>query len=445
LIERYEAKGQLQRVLLREWAPGDEDYLALLPWVLSIRSDTAATSEAAKLAVLRFLVTEKGADVFVPTKLENLRARGDCITLLPLHMAASHGYISLVQFFLDECRVPIDTALAPAQYTALHLVASNPEEKEEVMLQMAEFLVSKGANVRARTSEGVTAAEIAKRGGRHRLAEYLSKIEKELADAATAALLADLQAEDEVKEKKTQPKKNKNNGKSGIKGGQGGRGQAGSAQGGGRMDKQASDGDTKIATAPAVARTEAAMGGLQIADDEKKEIEEEKAPEKKQAAAAAKQAPPAKKKAAGAAATLTAAIKEEEEEATAAPPTKAPKKENEEAAPATTPPPPSPTTTAITFDEFALEGANESYVCPIGFCLMTEPVVCLDGFTYERSSIAGWFETCKQKGQPLSSPKANDILPADFLLPNKTLKVLVGEWIEQKRKDWAVVEEERRR
>ena len=104
------------------------------------------------------------------------------------------------------------------------------------MLQMAELLVSKGANVRARTSEGAKAADLAKRRGRPRLAEYLSKIEKELADAATAALLADLQAEDEVKEKKNKQKKNKNKGKGGGKGGQEGGRHAGGAQAGGRMD-----------------------------------------------------------------------------------------------------------------------------------------------------------------------------------------------------------------
>lgn len=69
--------------------------------------------------------------------------------------------------------------------------------------------------------------------------------------------------------------------------------------------------------------------------------------------------------------------------------------------------------------------------------------VCLDGFTYQRPSIRAWFEKCKGKDQPLSSLQTNDILPADFLLPNITPKVLVDEWIEQK--DWAVVEEEMRK
>ena len=87
-----------------------------------------------------------------------------------------------------------------------------------------------------------------------------------------------------------------------------------------------------------------------------------------------------------------------------------------------------------------MEGVNESFICPIAMCLMVDPVVCLDGHTYSRSSITDWFETCKRKGQPLSSPKTGAILPADFLVPTQTIKTMVLEWIEEKKAEWALIE-----
>ena len=39
-----------------------------------------------------------------------------------------------------------------------------------------------------------------------------------------------------------------------------------------------------------------------------------------------------------------------------------------------------------------MEQLNESFICPIGFMVMTDPVVAEDGQTYERAQIQKWFE-----------------------------------------------------
>ena len=59
------------------------------------------------------------------------------------------------------------------------------------------------------------------------------------------------------------------------------------------------------------------------------------------------------------------------------------------------------------------------YECPISMELMTDPVICSDGFSYERSAIEIWLKAHDR------SPKTNETLPNKTLIPNKTLKAAI--------------------
>mmetsp|Transcript_14573 Transcript_14573/g.35177 ORF Transcript_14573/g.35177 Transcript_14573/m.35177 type:complete len:86 (-) Transcript_14573:501-758(-) len=65
----------------------------------------------------------------------------------------------------------------------------------------------------------------------------------------------------------------------------------------------------------------------------------------------------------------------------------------------------------------AADTTAKAFVCPITQVVMTDPVMALDGHTYERSAIERWF----QQGR-LTSPVTNLRLPATTLVPNHALR-----------------------
>jgi len=65
------------------------------------------------------------------------------------------------------------------------------------------------------------------------------------------------------------------------------------------------------------------------------------------------------------------------------------------------------------------------FLCPITLDLMKDPVVAMDGHTYERSSITKWFASHG------TSPKTNEELTRKKLVPNHALRAMIIEWHEQ--------------
>ena len=57
-------------------------------------------------------------------------------------------------------------------------------------------------------------------------------------------------------------------------------------------------------------------------------------------------------------------------------------------------------------------------VCPILGCYMSDPVVCVDGHSYERSAIERWL---RRKGGP-TSPCTGLALPSSIVVPNHALR-----------------------
>ncbi|EDQ92110.1 uncharacterized protein MONBRDRAFT_22946 [Monosiga brevicollis MX1] len=66
------------------------------------------------------------------------------------------------------------------------------------------------------------------------------------------------------------------------------------------------------------------------------------------------------------------------------------------------------------------------YLCSITYDIMVDPVVAADGFSYERESIARWFE------EHTTSPMTGKELPSRILLPNHALRIVIRDFCEQK-------------
>ena len=62
-------------------------------------------------------------------------------------------------------------------------------------------------------------------------------------------------------------------------------------------------------------------------------------------------------------------------------------------------------------------------ICPITGELMKNPVICEDGFSYERNAIDKWFKTGSDR-----SPMTNKRLDSLKLIPNHTLRKLMEDW-----------------
>jgi hypothetical protein len=79
-------------------------------------------------------------------------------------------------------------------------------------------------------------------------------------------------------------------------------------------------------------------------------------------------------------------------------------------------------------ERIAAEEVPSAFLCPITLDLMKDPVVVMDGHTYERSSITRWFASNQQNRR---SPKTNLNLNSEKLVPNHALRTMIIEWREQ--------------
>jgi hypothetical protein len=63
-----------------------------------------------------------------------------------------------------------------------------------------------------------------------------------------------------------------------------------------------------------------------------------------------------------------------------------------------------------------LSKGQEALLCPITREIMTDPVICCDGHTYEREAITQWFRSNSR------SPKTNQELASRVLIPNHAMR-----------------------
>ena len=64
-----------------------------------------------------------------------------------------------------------------------------------------------------------------------------------------------------------------------------------------------------------------------------------------------------------------------------------------------------------------------NFMCPITHSLMVDPVILIDGHTYERKAIERWLTNNE------TSPKTNLLLVNKILIPNISIKVMIDEII----------------
>ena len=76
----------------------------------------------------------------------------------------------------------------------------------------------------------------------------------------------------------------------------------------------------------------------------------------------------------------------------------------------------------------AQRGVNDALVCPLSLEIYEDPVMAADGFSYERREIEAWFARGKR-----TSPKTNEELPHVMLVPNRDLRAMCQDFLDEVR------------
>jgi hypothetical protein len=75
----------------------------------------------------------------------------------------------------------------------------------------------------------------------------------------------------------------------------------------------------------------------------------------------------------------------------------------------------------------------KAFLCPISRDIMTDPVMCADGFTYEHEYIAALINQANIRNEAMTSPMNHEIILSDTrLIPNYALKAAIEEFQEVK-------------
>ncbi|XP_052804914.1 WD repeat, SAM and U-box domain-containing protein 1-like [Mya arenaria] len=70
------------------------------------------------------------------------------------------------------------------------------------------------------------------------------------------------------------------------------------------------------------------------------------------------------------------------------------------------------------------EGVPDEYLCPITREIMKDPVICSDGYSYERTAITNWLKRDNDR-----SPMTNSVLVNKELIPNRSLRTLIQQYL----------------
>jgi hypothetical protein len=72
------------------------------------------------------------------------------------------------------------------------------------------------------------------------------------------------------------------------------------------------------------------------------------------------------------------------------------------------------------------DGPLDAFICPIGHEVMSDPVTCADGHSYERENIKTWLQTHK------TSPLTGAALGHLHLMENHALRKAINEWAQER-------------
>ena len=67
----------------------------------------------------------------------------------------------------------------------------------------------------------------------------------------------------------------------------------------------------------------------------------------------------------------------------------------------------------------------EAMLCPLTLCTIEDPVIAMDGVTYEREGILSYFRHERSQGRVPRSPVSRQSLASEMLLPNRALKAII--------------------
>ena len=91
-------------------------------------------------------------------------------------------------------------------------------------------------------------------------------------------------------------------------------------------------------------------------------------------------------------------------------------------------------TSTVMEDEERDGQAPDAFRCSITLEVMADPVIAIDGHSYDRESITEWFRL----RQPPTSPKTGEVLTSTKLITNHNIRQLIQEWREAKRQSRSV-------
>ncbi|CAL9776205.1 unnamed protein product, partial [Musa acuminata subsp. burmannicoides] len=82
---------------------------------------------------------------------------------------------------------------------------------------------------------------------------------------------------------------------------------------------------------------------------------------------------------------------------------------------------------SVSYNSFSEENYQipSYFICPIFQEVMSDPLIAADGFTYEAEAIKGWIDSGHE-----TSPMTNLQLPNCELIPNRTLRSAIQEWLQ---------------
>ena len=92
-------------------------------------------------------------------------------------------------------------------------------------------------------------------------------------------------------------------------------------------------------------------------------------------------------------------------------------------------------------EDFLLEGASSTLICPISLKLLTAAVVAKDTYSYQEEALEKWEERCQSQGLPLTSPMTSAPMEPPTTI-NQTVRVLVQEHIEARKQAWRQMQAE---
>ena len=95
-------------------------------------------------------------------------------------------------------------------------------------------------------------------------------------------------------------------------------------------------------------------------------------------------------------------------------------------------------------EDFLLEGASSTLICPISLKLMTSAVLAMDTHCCQKEALEEWVERRRSEGKLLTSSMTSAPMEAQMIV-TQTVRVLVQEHIEARQQAWRRMQAEKKK